>query len=175
VEELAVGGHDLGGQQRIDRQAVLARQVADATAKGEAADADRAGVPEADGQPVRGRRGRDLAGGQSRLCPRGATLDVDVERLHVTQVEHDPDVGGAVAGAAVAAAAHGELRAGLARQRDDRRDVGCVRDAHDHGRSGIELAGHDRARGVVFGVARRDDAAPDGGSQLVDGDGGGRG
>ena len=46
-------------------------------------------------------------------------VDVDVERLHVAQVEDDAAVGHAVAGAAVAAAADGELEAGLARERDD--------------------------------------------------------
>ena len=50
--------------------------------------------------------------------------DVDLERLHVREVEHDAAVGDAVAGDAVAAAADGELQPGLARERDDARDVG---------------------------------------------------
>jgi hypothetical protein len=41
-------------------------------------------------------------------------LGVDVQRLHVLQVEHDPALGGAVPGHAVAAAADGEFQPGLA-------------------------------------------------------------
>ena len=47
-----VGGHDLGGEQAVDRQAVLADQVADAAADRDPADPDRAGVAEADREAV---------------------------------------------------------------------------------------------------------------------------
>ena len=50
----AVGGHDLGGEQVVDRQAVLAHEIADAAAERDAADADRAGVAEADGEAMLG-------------------------------------------------------------------------------------------------------------------------
>ncbi len=53
VQQLAVGGDDVGGEQVVDRQAVLAHEVADAAAEREAADADRAGVAEADREAVR--------------------------------------------------------------------------------------------------------------------------
>ena len=57
-----------------------------------------------------------LAGGQSRLGPGCASVDVDLQCLHVREVEHDPALGHAVAGDAVAAAADGELQPGLARE-----------------------------------------------------------
>ena len=56
AEQLAVGGHDLGGEQGVDRQAVLADEVADAAAERDPADPDRAGVAEPDRQAVRGQR-----------------------------------------------------------------------------------------------------------------------
>ena len=77
------------------------------------ADPDRAGVAEPGRQAVGAGRGRVLPGGQARLGPRGAPVDVDVQRAHVREVEHDPPLG-RVAGAAVAAAADGELQPGLA-------------------------------------------------------------
>ena len=55
AEELAVGGHDLGGEQVVDREAVLADEVADAAAERDPADPDRAGVAEPDRQAVRAR------------------------------------------------------------------------------------------------------------------------
>ena len=82
-------------------------------------DPDRAGIAETDPEAVRVGRGAELAGGQSRLGPDGAPLDVDVERTQVGEVDHDPTVGHAVAEDAVAAAPDGELDAGLACQRDD--------------------------------------------------------
>jgi hypothetical protein len=51
-QQPAVGGDEVGGQQVVDGQAVLADQVADAAAKGDAADADRAGVAEPGRQPI---------------------------------------------------------------------------------------------------------------------------
>ena len=71
AHELAVRGHDVGREQVVDREPVLAHEVADAAAEGEAADADGAGVAEADAEPVlRGRDG-DLAGRRARLGPGG--------------------------------------------------------------------------------------------------------
>jgi endonuclease YncB( thermonuclease family) len=49
VKELAVGGDDLGREQVVDGQAVVADQIADPASQGEAADADRPGVAEAGG------------------------------------------------------------------------------------------------------------------------------
>ena len=107
VEELAVGGDQLGGQQVVDRQAALDQQP-DAAAQ--PADADRAGVAEPGGQPMRAGGGAVGAGGQAGLRPGGALLGVDLQGVHVGQIQHDPAVGGAVPGEAVAAAANGQLQ-----------------------------------------------------------------
>jgi len=123
---LAVGGHHLGGQQVVDRQAVLSDQVADATGQRDPADADRAGVAEPGRQAMHVGGGGVLAGGQARLRPGAARLGVDVERVHGREVEHDPPVEDAVPGETVAATADGQLQSGLARQRDDPGDVGGV-------------------------------------------------
>ena len=56
LEELAVRGHDLGGEQVVDRHAVLAREEADPAAERDAADADRARVAEAGREAVLARR-----------------------------------------------------------------------------------------------------------------------
>ena len=95
------------------------------------------------------------------------------------QVEHDPALGRAVTGAAVPAAADRELEAGLAGERDTRRDVVRVGDLDDDRRVAVDRAVHDRAGRVVVVVTGPDDPAARGGADLRDGlariDGGIRG
>ena len=86
---------------------------------------------------------------------------VDLEAAQGREVEHDPALGGAVAGGAVAAAADGQLGPGLARERDDAGDVGGVGGADDHGRAAVDRAHEDAPRVVVVGVVGRDDPAVD--------------
>ena len=158
AEQLAVRGHDLGGQQVVDREAVFADEVAHATAKRDPADPDRAGVAEPGREAVGIGRDRVRGRGQARLGPCGPALHVDLERLHVPEVEHDPAVGRAVPGVAVAAAADGELRSALASERDDSRDIVGIRDPHDRRRALVRPAVEGRSRRVVRGVVRTDDA-----------------
>ena len=53
-QDPAVGGHDLGRDQVVDRQAVLAGEEADAAAGGQAADADAGRVTERDREAMLG-------------------------------------------------------------------------------------------------------------------------
>ena len=114
LEEPAVGGHDLGAEQVVDRQPELADEIADAAAERDPADADRTGVAEPGRQAVLADGRRVLEGGQPALGPCRAAVDVDVEALHVGQVEDDPALAHAVTRRAVAAAPDGELRARVA-------------------------------------------------------------
>ncbi len=174
-QQPSIGGDDLGGQQVVDRQAEAPDQVADAAAQGDAADADRPGVAEADRQAVfRGCRGH-LAGGEPGLGPCRPPLDVDVQLAHVAQVDHDSAVADPVAGVRVTATAHGERQAGLAGELDRPLDIGCIGDPHDERRMAVDAADEDSPRRVVAGVARTDHLARQFGAQLVDGDRGRRG
>ena len=119
AQEFPVRGHDLGGQEVVDREPILAHEVADAASQRDSPNAYRAGVPKARREAVGSDCGRVLARGQASLGPRGSPFDVDLEALHAPEVEHDPPSGGAVAGAAVAAATDGELEPAVAREPDD--------------------------------------------------------
>ena len=168
AHELAVRGHDVGREQVVDREPVLAHEVADAAAEGEAADADGAGVAEADAEPVlRGRDG-DLAGRRAGLGPGRARVGVDLDGLQQREVENDPALADAVAGAAVAAAAHGQLQAVLAGQPDDGRDLGGVGRPDDHRRPAVDERQEDRAGGVVVLVAGCDHLPGEVGAQALD-------
>ena len=129
--QLAVRGHDLGGQQAVDREAVLADEVAHPAAEHDPSDPHRTRVAEPDPQAVGVGRVRELERGQAGLRPRGPPLGVDLDRTQVGEVDDDPAVGDALADHAVAAAADGELEPGLARERDHAGDVHLVGDPDD--------------------------------------------
>jgi hypothetical protein len=152
----AVGAHDLDGQQVVDRQPVLADQVADPAGQGDPPDPDRGGVAEPGRQAALGRRGGVLAGGQAGLGPGGARLGVDLQRAQAPKVEHDPPVGGAVPGRAVAAAADRQLLPALVRQGDDRGDVVRAGGLDDQRRVAVKAAVEDLAGLVVAGVVGSD-------------------
>ena len=71
--ELAVGGDDLGGEQVVDREAVLAHEEADAAAERDAADPDRARVAEPGREAVR-------AGGGGVLAARSGPVSAQAVR-----------------------------------------------------------------------------------------------
>ena len=68
-DEAAVGQHHVGFEQVVDRQAVLARQVAGAAAEGEARDAGGRDDAEGHRQPERVRGVIDVARGAAGLDP----------------------------------------------------------------------------------------------------------
>ena len=141
AHELAVCRHDVGGQQIVDREAVLADEEPDAAAQRDPADPDRARVAEARGEAVRARRGRVRARGQAGLGPRGAPLARRSRSARMSvRSSTMPPSRDAVAGRAVAAAAHGQLEPRLARERDDARDVRRVGDPGDHGGAAVDRA-----------------------------------
>ncbi len=106
----AVGEHDVGLQQVVDRQAEGAREVPEAAAEREPADAGRR-------DDAAGGREAVLAGGAVHLAPGAAAADANGPRLRVDldvpergEVDDDAVVDRAEAAAVVAAAADGERR-----------------------------------------------------------------
>src|SRR5680860_1552436 len=91
-DHVASGGDELDGEQVVDGQAVTPGEEADAAGQGDATDADLGRVAEARGKTVFRQGVGVLAGGYSRFGPGGAPICVDVEPLHVAEVEQ-PAVG----------------------------------------------------------------------------------
>ncbi len=164
-DDAAVGRDDLDGDQRIDGQAVLADEPADAATERQAGHADAAGVAERRREPVRTRRGRVLARGQAGLGPRETALGVDVQALHAAQVEDDPAFARAVAGEAVRTAADRQLEAGVASEDHRPRDVGGTGRLDDQRRVAIERPVVDEAGRVVGLVLGADDGAGEAGGE----------
>lgn len=145
-QHLTVRGDELGRQQVVDREAVLSHHEADSTAEGQSTDPDRARVAEADPEAVRRCRTGDLTGGQARLGPGNAPDRIELECPQQREVEHDSALADAVAGGALAPAAHGDLEPALARERDDVGDLVRVDRPHDHLRLAVDRREEPRGR-----------------------------
>jgi hypothetical protein len=144
VEHLTRRGDELDLADRVDREAMLAHQPADAAPEREPADADVAGVARADAEPMFGESRGDVA-------PAGTAADgdeavgSDVDRGELGEVDDEPVVDRKHA---MAAAADGDGQAGCCGEADGDRDlVGRVRpndgvgfaDAREHGTAGVIL------------------------------------
>lgn len=170
LEKLAVGGHDLGADEVVDRQTVLADEEPDAAGQRDPAEADAPSVAQAGRQAVLAGRLGVAAGGDAGLRPRGPAVGIDLDGVHPREVENDAAVRRPEPGGAVAAAAHGELGAGLACEPDDAGDVRCRAGTHDRRRPAVEAGEEDPPRIVVAGVVGRDHGAVEAGAELGDRD-----
>lgn len=167
-DEAAFGRDDLDGNQRIDGQAVLADEPADAAAERQPRKTDTAGVAEWRREPVRTRRRGVLAGGQAGLGPRETPLGVDVQALHGAQIEDDPALAGAETGQAVRAAADRQLESRVASEDHRPRDVGGAGRLDDQRWTAIDRPVVDEARRVVRLVLGADDGPDEAGGKAGD-------
>ena len=167
-DDIALGGHHFGGEQRVDGEAVLAHHVADAAAQRQAADADGGGIAEADDEAVLLDRAGHFAGGEAGAAPGGARRRVDVDAVQAADVDNDAAFGDAEADDAVAAAAHRERQLGGAGEVEDGRDVRGIGDADHRGGAFVEIGVGHSATLVVKRAGRRDDLATQGRSQHRD-------
>ena len=96
--DAAVGQHDLGCQQRVDREAVVAHQPADAAAERQAADAGVRDLARRHGQAVLLRGRVDLArAARRRRRARVAVSGIDLDAAERAQVDQQRAVADASA------------------------------------------------------------------------------
>ena len=119
----------------------------------------RPGVAKANDKSLLGGGVDDLGRGQAGLRPRRSLLRVDLDRLHLAQVDHDAALGRAVAGAVVSAAANRQLQPVLTSDVYHCRDVSRVGNAGNRCRVMVDVTGHDHANLVVVGVSGQDQPA----------------
>ena len=131
-------------------------EIADAATQRDTAYPDRARIAEADGQAVRARGSRELRRGQARFGPCRPPGDIDIDGLHVRDIEHDAALGHAVTRTTVSATPNRERQARLPRDRDDLCDVIGVRDSDDHRRTAIDATEHHGPCLIVVSIAGPD-------------------
>ena len=118
VDEPAVGGDDVGADEVVAGEAVLAHQPADAAAEREAADAGRRDETARRREAVRLGLVVDVGPDRTAADGRPARIGIDAHAVHRREVDHDPVVAGREPGDAVAAAAHGDREVVAAREAD---------------------------------------------------------
>ncbi len=167
-EEPPVGGHHVGRDQVVARQAEPARQVPDPAAEREAGDPGRRDDPAGRRQAERVRRGVEISPRGPTLGPRRARRRVDANAPHSREIDHNAFVAGPEPRHAVPAAADGQVESALAREGHRRDHVAGVHGANDHGRPSIDHRVVDLPRLLVPPVPGHDHVAPHPLAQLVD-------
>src|SRR5262245_9108860 len=171
VDELAVGGHDVGREQIVDRQTVLADEVADASSESQTTDPDRPRIPEGRCQTMLRGDFRVVAGCDASAYPGRATFDVDFEQVQAAEIQDDPAFARTVPRDAVAPAPDREFDPALTCKRDDLRDVVRASRAYDHRGPAVDTSIENAACVVKAGVSRHRDGSLDARSKLRNRDG----
>jgi hypothetical protein len=155
----AVRGGDVGGDEVVDRHAVLARQPAEAAAQSEASDTRRGVDPHGGGKTVVLSRGIEYperrASGDPCPPPRG----VDGYVPHAREIDDQAAVDERMASNVVPAAANRDVEIVIAREADGVRDVVGAGAAYDQRRPSIDHGVPDRARRIVVCIASSNDVA----------------
>ena len=159
LDDVALGRHELGGQQVVGREAVLGHQPAEPAAQGETGDSGRRDRAARDGEAVLGGRVVQLGPGEPGLRAHRAARGIHVGALHLGEVDHHGAVGDGAPGHVVATAAHADVEPGRAREAHARGGVLCAEAAHDDRGRAIDEAVVDAA-GRVIAIVRRPQEAP---------------
>jgi len=166
-DEAAIGQDDVGFEQVVDGQAVLARQVAGATAESEARDAGAADDTERDREPE-GVRGVVHVGGRTaRLDAHRTSTRIHADALHTREIDDETAVAASQAGTVVPPTTYcnHELLVATEVHRGD--DVGGIRAASDQPRSLVDHAVVQGAHLVVVRIRRINETSTKAGDRCL--------
>jgi hypothetical protein len=168
ADDLALGRHELDGEQVVDGEPEPALQPADTAAERQAGHARVADDPCRADEAVCLGRDIELAEKCAAVRPCGAVLRVDRDAAHRREVDDQAAIGAGVAGRAVTARPDGELEGMVACEADRLRDFGRRRRADDARRMKVVDGVPQPSRLVVSAIAGRDDVAAELPAQLSD-------
>src|SRR5262249_14842420 len=155
-QQLAVGRHDVDGEEVVDREAVLAHQPADATAESEPCDSGVAHDSAGGGQTVRLRLVVDVTPQRTTLHPGPAVGRIDPHGPHRREVDDDPVVANGGACHVVASAPYGDLQIAVAGETHGCDHVGGPDASGDQARAPVNGTVPDCTGDVVVGVVGTD-------------------
>ncbi len=164
----AVGGHQLDRHEVVGGEPVPGHQPAEPAAERQAGDPGGRDRAARDGQPVLRGRIVELAPQDAALGPHGPGVGVDLDPLHLGQVDHHRVIGDRAAGDVVAAAPDADVEPFRTGEAQGRRGVGRGPAAHDDGRPAVDQPVVDPSGLVVAAVVRLDDLAADAGPELIE-------
>ena len=169
LDDRAVGEDDGRGHEVVDREAHAARQVPHAAAEGQPADARGADDPHRDGEAVLVRSLEEVLEQRPAADASHLRRGVDLDRVHLRQVDHEPVVDGAEAAAVVPSAPHRDPKAVLDAVAQRCSHIRLVDAVRDRDRPLVDHRVEQRPGVVVVGCAGFDDASPDRRRQTLDG------
>ena len=167
-DQAAVREDHVDPEEVVDGQAVLAAEVADPAAQGEAPHARRREEPARHGEVERVGRVVHVAPEAAPFDPHGPVLLVHPDSLQPRQVDHEPPVADAETRTVVPTPAHREEQLLLAGEGDARHHVRHVRAPRDQRGPLVDHAVVDLPSGIVGRVARGDQLAAKPRAQLLD-------
>ena len=156
-DDVTARRHDLGRQEVVARQPVLAGEVADPSAQGEPGDPGRADDAARGRQTVLVGRVVETRPLAATAGARGLRVGIDGDLLQRTQVDHETAVVGAETRGAVRTAADRQVETLAAGDLDDGGDVGGPGTADDRRRPLVDHPVEDVPGILVFGVSGCDD------------------
>ena len=161
LEKAAVRGHQVGRDQVVTGEAVLAVQVADSSAERESRDAGRGHDPAGRGETEGLGLVVDVAPRRSAFGASRAFRRIDAHAVHPRKIDHEPAVAHGVPGHAVAASANRYEKIVVAGERHRSDHVGGARTSYDERRVPVDHRVEDRAGAVVAVLAGTENAAAD--------------
>ena len=156
ADALAAREHDLGLEQVVDRQPVLAGEMAETAAECEPADSGGRDDSARRGQPMLVRGAIDLAPGAAAADPNRARLRVDRDVAEQGQIYDDSVVNRSQPGAVVGTATDGKRQVVVTGESNGLDHFVRARAASDQRGPLVDHGVEDLARLAVFGVLRSD-------------------
>ncbi len=157
--ERAIGQHEIGGEQIVDRQAAIAAEIAESAAQREPTDAggrdDAAGYR----QPERLGGMIDIAPERAAFHQHPPGVGIDMHRVHAAQVDDDAVIAGAQSGGIVTAAAHADGQIVRAGEGHAQHHIGDIDALHDQGGMLVDHGVVDGTGRVISRIVRGDDRA----------------
>jgi hypothetical protein len=160
-DDVACGRDDLGFDEVVDGEPVLAHEPADAAAQTDTADTGVAHDATRRGQTVALGLAVDVAPQGTALDPGCAGDWIDGDGAHQREVDHDPVVAHRGAADVVASPADGDLEVVAAGEADRGGHVGGAAAPGDQSRAPIDGAVPHGAGVVVLAAAGNDHVAPE--------------
>ena len=168
ADDPTVPGHELGGDEVVAREAVLALEPPGAAAERQAGNPCRRHAAARGGEAVGLGHAIKVSPDGTAADPHDAPVGVDVDVGHATHVEHHAVVAQRQTGDGVAAGPHGDRQLVLACERQGRHDI-VDGDALDHEqRSALDHGVEERAGVFVERVAGLVHTALQAEAELVD-------
>jgi hypothetical protein len=152
-EAAPVRRDDFAGDEAIEREAELARQPAETSAQGDAADADGRAVPEGNDQAALAEGSGDISRQRSTTDPELSRLHGRLDAAHPPEVDHHAAFNASETANAVSAAANRHLQTFGARVQQPGAHLVLVGDAGDDGRPRLMGVVIDPPRVLILSVA----------------------